>query len=245
MRSFLLALQFLTVFRIHRNLNFRPQDFSSSLRWFFVTGLLLGLLQWLLACALLRVHCPLDLLAVLLVITGLVSTGGLHLDGVADTADGFGAGTDRESVLGMMKDKRTGVYGIAAISLSLLMKFLAFSHVLNAGSLIMLAMSPMLSRALIAATCTTLPYARQEGTGKAFSEGSFVKHAVPSLFLCVIILFYFLGRSGVYLFGIVCAVALLFGMYCYLKIRGFTGDTLGAQNEIAEITALFSGGLMH
>src|SRR5438046_2470937 len=117
-RRFSLALQFLTIFRIQANLSYRPEDFSSSLRWFFLIGLLIGGLQWTLAWAALKFHWPIDLSALLIVILGIIVTGGLHLDGLADTVDGFGAGRNRESVLRIMKDERTGVFGIAAIVLS-------------------------------------------------------------------------------------------------------------------------------
>ncbi|MCI0411274.1 adenosylcobinamide-GDP ribazoletransferase [bacterium] len=244
MNSFLLALQFLTVIRIPRMVDYRPEDFSSSLRWFFLIGLLIGSIQWILSWAGLKYHFPVDLLAPLVLVAGLILTGGLHLDGMADSADGFGAGTDRESVLRIMKDDRIGVYGIAAIVLTLYVKIIAISYVLKAGQVCVILLSPMLCRALLSVTCTLLPYARSEGTGKAFAEGNFFKHAFPSLFLCVAIQFSFFRFPGLYVFGIVCLVGLLFWGYCYGRIRGFTGDTLGAQCEVTEIAALLSGSML-
>jgi adenosylcobinamide-GDP ribazoletransferase len=241
MNSLFLALQFLTIFPIPSKIDYAAGEFSSSLRWFFLIGLLIGSVQWLFAWAGLRYHCPVDLLAPMILIVGLITTGGLHLDGMADTADGFGAGTDRESILRIMKDDRIGVYGIAAIFITLYVKIIAISYVLKAGHLGLLLLSPMLCRALLSVTCTLLPYARSEGTGKAFAEGAFFKHAFPSLLISVIILFSLFRVPGMYVFGIVFLVALLFCFYCYGKIKGFTGDTLGAQCEITEITALLTG----
>ena len=135
MRSILLAFQFLTIFRISKRIEFQPQDFLSSLRWFFVIGLFIGVVQWGFSNLLLKFHFPSDVSALLIVIAGVILTGGLHLDGLADVADGFGAGHDRDSVLRIMKDERTGVYGIAAIVLGLIAKILAFVYVFNWESL--------------------------------------------------------------------------------------------------------------
>jgi adenosylcobinamide-GDP ribazoletransferase len=244
MNSFLLALQFLTIFPIPGKVDYRPKEFSSSLRWFFLVGLLIGFLQWFFAWAGLRYHCPVDLLAPMILIVGLISTGGLHLDGMADTADGFGAGTDRDSILRIMKDHRIGVYGIAAIVLILYVKIIAISYVLKAGQLGLILLAPMLCRALLSVTCTLLPYARSEGTGKAFAEGNFFKHAFPSLLISVAILFSLFRLVGLFVFGFVCLAALLVCLYCYGKIKGFTGDTLGAQCETTEIAALLAGTML-
>jgi adenosylcobinamide-GDP ribazoletransferase len=244
MNSFLLALQFLTIIRVPEKVDYRPDQFSSSLRWFFLVGLLIGSLQWFFAWAGLRYHCPVNLLAPLILIVGLVLTGGLHLDGMADTADGIGAGIDRDTTLRIMKDDRIGVYGIAAIFLTLYVKIIAISYVLRTGELGLILLSPMLCRALLSVACTLLPYARSEGTGKAFAEGSFFKHAFPSLFISAVILFCLFRLPGLYVFGLVCFVALLFCLYCYGKIKGFTGDTLGAQCEITEITVLLAGAML-
>ena len=241
MKSFWLALQFLTLFRGPKNLQYTAQDFSGSLRWFFLIGLLIGSIQWIFSVMALKYHCPVPLAAIFVLMIGILCTGGLHIDGVADTADGFGAGTDRESVLRIMKDDRIGVYGITAIFLNLFLKIIALFYVLNSKNLIVIMISPMLSRAFLTATCTILPYARKEGTGKAFSEGSFIKHAFPSLLLSGAICCYLLRIPGLLIFAFVAGVSLFFSLYCYFKIKGFTGDTLGAQNEIAEITALLAG----
>jgi adenosylcobinamide-GDP ribazoletransferase len=244
MKSFLLALQFLTIVRIQKNADYLSGHFLSSLRWFFLIGLLIGAVQWIFCWIALKFYFPFDVLAPLLVIIGIVTSGGLHLDGVADTADGFGAGNDRESVLRIMKDDRTGVFGIAAIFLTLYLKILAFTHAAKWESLDVVLIAPMLSRGLVAVTCTIFPYARAVGTGKAFAGGSFFKHALLPLLFCGMTAAYFLKAKGLYLFGIAIFITFLFDFYCYGRIRGFTGDTLGAQIEFCEIITLFAGGLL-
>jgi adenosylcobinamide-GDP ribazoletransferase len=244
MKSFWLALQFLTVIRGRSSIHYSQGHFSNSLLWFFVIGLFIGSMQWILGVVLLKYFVPVHLAALLVLIFGILISGGLHLDGVADTADGFGAGMDRDSVLRIMKDDRIGVYGITAIFLNLSAKGIATLGVLNSGHLDALWISPMLSRALLPVTCCILQYARQEGTAKAFSSGNFWRHALPSLVISGVLCGYFSHSRGLLIFAITAGVAFLFSLYCFLRIRGFTGDTLGAQNELAEITALFAGGLL-
>ncbi|MCI0616198.1 adenosylcobinamide-GDP ribazoletransferase [bacterium] len=245
MRSFWLALQFLTIFRIRKTIEFSPQDLLSSLRWFFIIGLFLGFLQWIICWLALKFHFPVDVSALFLVIVGTVITGGLHLDGVADFADGFGAGRDADSVLRIMKDDRTGVYGIAAIVLALFSRMQAFMHTLNWETFTVVLIAPILSRSVIAGTCTILPYARKDGTAKAFAGGSFFKYALIPIILSGIISIFIIGIRGFYLFGISIFLSILFCLYCYWRIKGFTGDTLGAQNELVEIVTLLAGGMLH
>lgn len=114
-------------------------------------------------------------------IAGIVATGGLHLDGVADTVDGFGAGMNRESILRIMKDERLGVYGVSAIVLILYLKILATKTVLQMNHTSILILAPAISRMAIACSCAPLPYARQEGTGKIFAHARFIRHCLPSL----------------------------------------------------------------
>ena len=245
MRSFWLALQFLTVIRGRSHVEQTKEDFSNSLRWFFAIGLFIGSVQWILGLVLTKYSVPIHLAALLILIFGILITGGLHLDGVADTADGFGAGIDRDSALRIMKDDRIGVFAITAICLSLSAKGIALWGILNSGKLDALWLSPLLSRALLPVTCCILRYARNEGTAKAFSSGNFWSHALPSLLISAILCWYFSQTRGLLIFAITAGVALLFSSYCFLRIKGFTGDTLGAQNEVTEITALFAGGLLH
>ena len=192
MKSLLLAFQFLTTFPIATRSDLQPSDYSGSLRWFFVVGFFIGVLQWLFALIGHVLNLPVDLLAVLIVLVGIIATGGLHLDGVADATDGFGGGYDRESILRIMKDDRLGVFGVAAIMITLYLKIIATRLILISSHNEFLILAPVVSRMCIACTCTLLPYAREEGTGKNFAEGNFIKHCffpgILTILLCVLVL---------------------------------------------------------
>ncbi len=110
MRSLLVAISFLTRLPAGRFAAFNAEDVSHSAGWFPVVGLLLGAI-YALAAFLLKSHLPLVMVAVLLVILDALATGALHFDGLADTADGFGGGKNREDILRIMRDHAIGSYG--------------------------------------------------------------------------------------------------------------------------------------
>ena len=114
MRSLLAAVAFLTRLPVGRIAAYDLADVARSAGWFPVVGILLGAI-YTAAAALLRVHLPLDLVAILLVILDALATGCLHFDGLADTADGFGGGKDPQDVLRIMRDHSIGSYGAIAI----------------------------------------------------------------------------------------------------------------------------------
>jgi adenosylcobinamide-GDP ribazoletransferase len=238
-KAFYLAFQFLTVISL-RKIAFSNGDFTRSLFWFFAPGLFIGAIQSSIAFILIRFHIPVELAAVSIVIAGALLTGGLHLDGTADAADGFGAGYDRESILRIMKDDRLGVYGVTAIVISLYVKIFASRLVLQNQELTSFIVSPMISRSLIACTCSLLPYARDAGTGKAFSNSNFFVHSLPSLLISVALTLWIAGPSAWLPLTLTLVVSIFFCLYCYSKIHGYTGDTLGFQNELSEIVFLLT-----
>ena len=242
MNAFWMALQFLTVVRVPQPLHCMQEDFRKALIFFPLVGLLLGLLLASLAWAGLQLHLHRELLAILLVIAGLIFTGGLHLDGVADTADGFGAGNNRESALRIMKDRRTGVFGVAAIMLCLYLKIVAFRIILRPVHFQAMILAPMLSRVFLTASCTLLPYARAQGTGALFSGFSFCRSSLPVL-LPAFALSIVLDRvHAPNILSWLCLIWLVWSALCFYKIRGYTGDTLGCQNELLEISAMLLAG---
>src|ERR1700680_1244032 len=119
--DFLVAAQFLTRLPVPR-VRFDPDSLSRAAKFFPVVGLGIGLG----ALALQRIAAPhlSHSLVALLVLTFLVLiTGGLHEDGLADTADGFGGGWNREQVLTILRDSRIGSFGALALVLSMLARF--------------------------------------------------------------------------------------------------------------------------
>jgi adenosylcobinamide-GDP ribazoletransferase len=239
MRSLLLAFQFLTILPLRREIEYGPQDFAHSLRWFFLVGLFVGALQFFTALLLNRLHVPHAWSSLIVVALGFMISGGLHIDGVADVADGFGAGYSRESILRIMADQRLGVFAMSAIFLLLYVKIQATREVFAEDRMQALLIGPVIARSLLATICTLVPYAKEQGKGKLFAAGSFFRDASISLSCCVFLVFPITDRSWI-AFACSTAVTVAFAAYCYFKIRGFTGDTLGCHNELAEIATLLT-----
>ena len=165
-----------------------------------------------------------------------VITGGLHLDGIADTADGLiGGRGDKEKTLAIMKDSRTGAMGVIAIALLLLVKFMALDSipsVLRPGALLL---APALSRwgqVLVA-------YGSRPARSENSLAGSFITHIKPAHFIVASILavgfgVVFGGTTGLASVAAVAIACLLLKLLFNYSIGGETGDTIGSSSEITE-----------
>ncbi|MGD9157860.1 MAG: adenosylcobinamide-GDP ribazoletransferase [Desulfobacteraceae bacterium] len=229
------AVRTLTVIPFPGN---ESDDFSSSLPWFPVVGLILGLILYLVS--LLWMHLPFDQwswgCAVVLSALLIWLTRGLHTDGLADWADSLG-GFGREKRLAIMKDSSLGAFGVMAITLGILFKLIAFERIFSSGSLIFLIMIPVISRNMLVELQTTLPYARSDGMAGVFIKGANNRHRVISHIIAFVICLFF-GITGAILYLSAFAVTLfLKGMY-RRQFNGITGDLLGASNEIIEVILL-------
>ena len=164
MIALLIALQFLTRLPVSLPCMPTPEQVGRSLLWYPLVGLLLGLLLW--GAHLLLGQTPALLQAAIILALWVGLSGGLHLDGLADTADawvgGFG---DRERTLTIMKDPRSGPIAVVVLVLLLLLKFAALFTLLQAGQSIYLLLLPWLGRSLLPLLLATTPYVRV-GTGR-------------------------------------------------------------------------------
>jgi adenosylcobinamide-GDP ribazoletransferase len=169
----------------------------------------------------------------------ILTTGGLHEDGLADVADGFGGGRDRARKLEIMRDSRIGSYGGLALVLSLGLRWqalaiLAAQHPAFAPlALITLAMS---SRVGLGFALLWLPAARGDGMGKLAAGTSFAR-AVVGLALTVIALVIFLPWpwGAFWVLAAQMVVQLIFACIALRQIGGQSGDVLGAMQQLAEI----------
>lgn len=176
------------------------------------------------------------LAAGLALVAGVLTTGGLHEDGLADVADGFGGGRDRARKLEIMRDSRIGSYGGIALILSLGLRWQGLALLaekdpcLAALALVALAAA---SRSGLAAMLLLMPAARADGMGKAAAQTSFPVVLV-SLGFGVLALAV-LGTIGVWAALAIAAVQIGFGLIAQRQIGGQSGDVLGAAQQLAEI----------
>ncbi|MDO9625616.1 MAG: adenosylcobinamide-GDP ribazoletransferase [Pseudomonas sp.] len=237
MQPLLIALQFLT--RIPIRLAGMPtaEQQGRSLLYYPLVGLLLGGLLWLLQ-QLLAGTAPL-LQAALLLAAWVALSGGLHLDGLADSADAWVGGMgDRERTLALMKDPCCGPMAVVVLLLVLLLKFAALVALLESGTLAALLLAPLLGRSAVLALILGTPYVRQGGIGQLLA--SHLPHpAAKAVLLAVavgcLLLF---GTTG--LWALLLAGVTLFGVRRALmrRLQGTTGDTAGALQELVECVVL-------
>ena len=169
LRPLLIALQFLT--RLPVPLHGAPleRDIGRSLLYYPLVGLLLGGL--LVALAWVPVGGGEGLRAALLLAVWAFASGGLHLDGLADSADAWvGSLGDRERTLLIMKDPNCGPAGVVALALVLLLKFAALQTLLAHGAWEALVFAPLLARTALPALFLTTPYVRPGGLGEALAR---------------------------------------------------------------------------
>ena len=243
-REFITALQFLTRIRLFRDPDYDDGLFGRSVKFFPLVGLLAGSLLAGVA-VLTGGWLPGTVRSTLLVTLSVFITGGLHCDGLMDSADGLFSGRSRERMLEIMKDSRVGSFGVIAIILLLLWKW-ALLHDLP-DSLLVPALISMMTFGRFAMILAILrfPYARPEGMGKAFALYAGTHSLGPALatLLGLLAVFYFV--TGPLVCGIAAAAALAailfafwFGRWTTHKLGGMTGDTYGAVTELSELVVL-------
>lgn len=242
----LIAVQFLT--RIPVRLAQLPdaQDNGRSLLWYPAVGLLIGLLLVLLHYLLVSA-APMLQAAVLLAAWVWIS-GGLHLDGLADTADAWAGGQgDRERTLQIMKDPSCGPSGVVALLLVLLLKFAALVSLLSSEQQyqigLVLVLVPAIGRLLLPALLVCTPYARPNGMGAALASNA--PGSLPLLLAaqCLIVTIIFVSAWGVAGIMPVLGAALFFLYWrraLVKRLGGTTGDTAGALVELTETLLLLT-----
>jgi adenosylcobinamide-GDP ribazoletransferase len=237
MNSFWAALSFLTIFPVTREIS--ESDLKQAPSMFPWVGILLGSCTWAMVPALNFLAPHLQAILICLVMVSL--SGAFHLDGLADTFDGFLSSRPRDRILEIMKDSHNGCMGVTAIVFVILIKSAALSHILShptiGSSAIFLA--PFLGRCSLLHMMFVLPYARISGLGTTFWNRD-RKNTLISLSLSLLICLVALSWLGLLLWSIVLMIQWLFFKWSMKKIGGGTGDVLGAVCEITEaFTLLF------
>ncbi|MBT1444390.1 adenosylcobinamide-GDP ribazoletransferase [Shewanella sp. JM162201] len=237
---FLLALTFFTRIPVPVRLDNSPERLNRASRYFGLVGTLVGLLSAL-VFFLAQFVFPASVAVVLAMIGSVVLTGGFHEDGLADTADGFGGAFERERKLEIMKDSRVGSYGSLALVLALLLKFQLLSELaLYSVSSVVggLILGHTLSRAFAASIIFNHDYVREDEDSKAKPLAQSM-HWDEVLFLTIsaaVICLLFTGVTAtVVILGVLFVARTLLARWQYRQIGGYTGDTLGACQQILEL----------
>lgn len=248
MRLFLVAVQFLTRLPVRLNC-FEPAWLNDCVRHFPLVGALVGALGALVLVGAAQLW-PAWIAALLALSTTVALTGGFHEDGLADTFDALGGVVSRDKALAIMKDSRIGSYGALALGLSLL---------LRAALLAVLAQRPLLGAVAALLASHALARAAAVGVMASLPYGGDVEHAkAKPLALAVAprnlgialgwcgLLALALAAAGIpparllLAFTAAAAVALLMRNWLHRRLGGYTGDGLGATEQLAEIAVLLA-----
>ena len=242
----LLALQFFTRLPIP-NWFSKDQDQTPKLNEaiiaFPIAGLLIGVIPaivWYVASHFLSPF----LAASLAVFMGTLITGALHEDGLADCADGLGATPDKERALEIMRDSTIGTYGTVALIFSFIFRISALASLSIVNGLIAILLAHTIARATMSIAIHSAKYIRPSGLGDAVSEGAEKSQFLITFATALLITILLSFSAGI--FGAFAAFALaMFTAWAFLqflksRLGGYTGDGLGAMEQIGEITILIT-----
>ncbi|HET9067581.1 MAG TPA: adenosylcobinamide-GDP ribazoletransferase [Amaricoccus sp.] len=239
--AFLLALGFLTRLPVGRA-GHTPSRMAAATGYFPAAGLLVGLFAALVLLAASRVLPPVVALLLATAATCLL-TGALHEDGLADTADGIGGGRTPARALEIMRDSRIGTYGALALGLSFALRIaaLAAMPLLTAAAALIAAHAA--SRATLAIVIATGRYARPEGAG-SFTAGGLSSPRLALALATGLLGIAAIGPAAGWLAALGALAGLAAGLLLSRgferRLGGYTGDTLGATQQLSE-TALLLG----
>ncbi len=192
------------------------------------------------AAILLSLNLPAGFAAGVALFASALVTGAMHEDGLADCADGFWGGWDRERRLKIMKDSNTGAYGVVAIVLSFMLRWNALSAMFLAGWVILpMIAAAVTSRAGMVWCMATLPNARPDGLSSTTGRPDLATAGMASLIALIVCLSIF-SLSGLILLTVTALSVVACGLVAMRKIGGQTGDVLGATQQICEIVLLGS-----
>ncbi|WP_103309595.1 MULTISPECIES: adenosylcobinamide-GDP ribazoletransferase [unclassified Pseudomonas] len=237
MLPFWIALQFLSSLPVRLPGMPEPEQLGRSLLFYPLVGLVFGGLLWTLDGLLLGT--PLLLHGALVLMAWVLLSGGLHLDGLADSADawlgGFG---DRERTLLIMKDPRSGPIAVVTLVVVLLLKWTALVALIEQEQALALLIVPMLGRGALLGLFLTTPYVRAGGLGQALADHLPRRSGWQVLSACALGCLLLLGWAG--LWTLVVATLVFIGLRRMMlrRLQGCTGDTAGALLELLETAVL-------
>lgn len=248
MRLFLVALQFLTRLPVRLN-RFEPAWLNDCVRHFPLVGALVGAVGAAVLIGATQLWPP-AVAAVLALTVTVALTGGFHEDGLADTFDALGGVVARDQALAIMKDSRIGSYGALALGLTLLLRA-ALLGVLASRPLWVpvaaLVASHAFARAAAVGVMVSLPYGGdvEHAKAKPLALAVAPRNFVIALAWCGLITgaLVALGADLPRLIAALAAAtlaALLMRQWLKRRLGGYTGDGLGATEQLAEIAVLLA-----
>ncbi len=241
MKYYLYAMSFLTIIPLPpAPFSADGRELSRAASFFPLAGATLGLLLAAFALLTLLVFPP-AVVAAMVLFLGFFLTRGLHLDGLADTADGLIGTTSRDKAFQAMDDSAVGVMGAVAIFFTYLLKFTLLLSLETAVMPLALLLMPLAGRWAIVNAGVWFAPARQRGLGDLFLRGLHLPQLLwASLSSLLLLALIYLWQAGLFFPSLVgCLAALaagfLLALYAAHRLGGISGDVLGAGSEVGEL----------
>ncbi|MGF7057488.1 adenosylcobinamide-GDP ribazoletransferase [Brassicibacter mesophilus] len=229
MKNLLLMMTFFTRLPVRYNYEYDEKDLIKGIKLFPIIGLIIGVLIYAPTLLSSYVHKPILVIAVWIIYIWL--TGGLHIDGLADTFDGVFSNRDRDRMLEIMKDSRIGTFGVLGIII-LIISNIGLSYYIDYKVFILV---PIIGRSSALLSASISEYARKEGgMGTAFIENCGVKEAGIAITFSFIMASAILAVNALLSILITYIIVIMLTNYIKGKLGGMTGDTMGFIIELSQ-----------
>lgn len=230
----MLALSFLTIIPVYKTKMAEKKEMANSLYFYPAVGFFIGGILAIFSYLGNFLFPGLGSEATVIVVW-IIITGGLHLDGLMDSADGIFSGRDRNRKLEIMRDSRVGSMGAIALGVILLLKFAFLTSLPDSIKVPVLILAPAVGRFMMVCCILLFPYAREgPGLGKSFGDNAGKAKLVGALLVLLIGGFLLLKGVGLGLIAVTFAVAICISIWVAGILGGHTGDTYGAMCEVTE-----------
>lgn len=251
MKGFFLLMSFMTRLYVPK-VEYDEIKLGKAMKLFPIAGFIIGLFLYFTAFLFFRFTYSINLAIIFVILVEIILTGGIHLDGLADTFDGIFSYRSKQKMLEIMKDSRIGTNGVLALIMYFLLKFFllqTIAQILGLEYFLYVVFSyPIVARLCSVVSCASAPYARASGMGKTFIENTNFSSIMISFFLTLVLtqlplllqnfslnLYFIMFISFIIIFIIMMLISYLFSKLMTKKIGGITGDTLGALLELSQL----------
>ena len=236
---FYLALSFFTRLPVPKSMHYSEALLNKANRYFSLVGLVTGgLLALSYACF--STFLPTNIAILLTMAVSLLLTGAFHEDGLADMADGIGGAFTTEKRLIIMKDSRIGTYGAVTLVIALFLKFTLLMNIAENDSnhlLLAIVLAEVLSRAVAGSLISSMPYVSdiEQSKSKPLAQAQSISELALLLLIGITPLIFYSGEVIFTLLIVLVFFRSLFKRWLMAKIGGFTGDCLGAGQQLSEL----------
>ncbi len=235
LRSLLTAVQYFTRMPVPVWVGHDATQLARAARYFPIVGIGVGALGGAALWVCTLFFTPLPGVVISTALTVCI-TGAFHEDGLADTIDGLGGAMSRDRALEIMKDSRVGTFGVLALVFTLLLKITALAALPLREAILAMIAGHGLSRACAVVLTWRLPYAREDTSTRAKPVVENVRTTdVIVAAICGLIPLLWIGIHAAFGLAAVAITLLLLYRWFQRRLGGYTGDTLGATQQLSEV----------